>query len=61
MFLGALGKREDENGKVCALDPSMRGRVRLQATMVLLNSIVVGVVMTIFAVLVNMFLETKIW
>jgi len=33
----------------------------MQALLVLLNSIVVGVVLTLAAIMVGMFLEAKVW
>jgi hypothetical protein len=33
----------------------------LQAALVMLNSLVVGVVLTVAAILIGMFLEAKVW
>lgn len=46
---------------MCPLDPSERKRVRLQAALVMLNSLVVGVILTIAAILTGMFFEAKVW
>ena len=35
--------------------------MRLQAALVMLNSLVVGVILTVAAILTGMFLEAKVW
>jgi hypothetical protein len=35
--------------------------VRLQAVLVILNSLIVGAVLTVTAILAGMFLEAKVW
>jgi hypothetical protein len=50
-----------EDGSVCPLDPSERKRVRLQAALVMLNSLVVGIILTATAILTGMFVEAKVW